>query len=233
MTDDSDPTPTIRTSDPAPRAPRGPAAGDARGVRTRPAPGRRGYSPAPEPRGEWPTHRAAPDRRRPSAGTSPPRPGRRRRSTRATSAAAGRAGGAGRPGTVVAAALARRRSSPRAARSSRSARPAPSIGPRPPPPSAGRARRSARPSRSRIDESSATIDVAAKVSPAVVRITVSGSVDTEPGVIPETGVGSGVIYDSQRLDPDQPPRRRGQRQDRRSSSRTAASSPARSTASTP
>ena len=47
-----------------------------------------------------------------------------------------------------------------------------------------------------IDESSATIDVAAKVSPAVVRITTTGNVDTNLGVIPETGVGSGVIYDS-------------------------------------
>ncbi len=47
-----------------------------------------------------------------------------------------------------------------------------------------------------IDESSATIDVAAKVSPAVVRITTTGNVDSNLGVIPETGVGSGVIYDS-------------------------------------
>ena len=47
-----------------------------------------------------------------------------------------------------------------------------------------------------IDESSATIDVAAKVSPAVVRITTSGSVESFGGVIPENGVGSGVIYDS-------------------------------------
>jgi S1-C subfamily serine protease len=48
-----------------------------------------------------------------------------------------------------------------------------------------------------IDESSATINVAAKVSPAVVRITVRGSTDAgNLGVIPETGVGSGVIYDS-------------------------------------
>ena len=48
-----------------------------------------------------------------------------------------------------------------------------------------------------IDESSATIDVAAKVSPAVVRITVSGNAGgTDTGVIPSTGVGSGVIYDS-------------------------------------
>ena len=46
-----------------------------------------------------------------------------------------------------------------------------------------------------IDESSATVDVAAKASPAVVRITVSGNVDTSQGVIPETGVGSGLIYD--------------------------------------
>ena len=47
-----------------------------------------------------------------------------------------------------------------------------------------------------IDESSATIAVAAEVSPAVVRITTSGNVDTNQGVIPETGVGSGIIYDS-------------------------------------
>ena len=48
-----------------------------------------------------------------------------------------------------------------------------------------------------IDESSATINVAAKVSPAVVRITVTGSSDAgDFGVIPETGVGSGVIFNS-------------------------------------
>ncbi len=47
-----------------------------------------------------------------------------------------------------------------------------------------------------VDENSATIDVAAAVSPAVVRITTSANVDTSNGVIPETGVGSGVIYDS-------------------------------------
>jgi putative serine protease PepD len=47
-----------------------------------------------------------------------------------------------------------------------------------------------------VDENSATIDVAAAVSPAVVRITTSASVDTSNGIIPETGVGSGVIYDS-------------------------------------
>jgi S1-C subfamily serine protease len=47
-----------------------------------------------------------------------------------------------------------------------------------------------------IDESSATINVAAAASPAVVRITSNGSVDTSNGVIPETGVGSGVIYDA-------------------------------------
>ena len=48
-----------------------------------------------------------------------------------------------------------------------------------------------------IDESSATIAVAAKVSPAVVRITVTGSTNAgNLGVIPDTGVGSGVIFDS-------------------------------------
>ena len=48
-----------------------------------------------------------------------------------------------------------------------------------------------------IDESSATIAVAAKVSPAVVKIRVTGSADAgNIGVIPATGVGSGVIFDS-------------------------------------
>jgi S1-C subfamily serine protease len=46
-----------------------------------------------------------------------------------------------------------------------------------------------------IDESSATINVAAKVNPAVVRITVTGASGAgDLGVIPATGVGSGVIY---------------------------------------
>ena len=47
-----------------------------------------------------------------------------------------------------------------------------------------------------VNENSATIDVAAAVSPAVVRIKTSASVDTSTGIIPETGVGSGIIYDS-------------------------------------
>ena len=48
-----------------------------------------------------------------------------------------------------------------------------------------------------IDESSAVVRVAAKVSPAVVRIIVSG-VSTDPNgqSVPESGVGSGVIYDA-------------------------------------
>jgi S1-C subfamily serine protease len=45
-----------------------------------------------------------------------------------------------------------------------------------------------------IDESSAIIDVAAKAGPAVVKLTTSGNAATEFGNIPETGVGSGVIY---------------------------------------
>ena len=47
-----------------------------------------------------------------------------------------------------------------------------------------------------IDEQSATIDVAAAASPAVVRITTNSQVDTSTGIIPSTGVGSGVIYDA-------------------------------------
>ncbi len=48
-----------------------------------------------------------------------------------------------------------------------------------------------------IDESSAVIDAAAKAGPAVVRIFVEGSA-TSPfgGSIPESGVGSGIIFDT-------------------------------------
>lgn len=48
-----------------------------------------------------------------------------------------------------------------------------------------------------IDESSATIAVAANASPAVVKIRVTGTTDTgNLGVIPPTGVGSGFIFNS-------------------------------------
>jgi S1-C subfamily serine protease len=47
-----------------------------------------------------------------------------------------------------------------------------------------------------IDESSAVIDAAAKVSPAVVRITASGTAVGAGQAIPETGVGSGLIFDA-------------------------------------
>jgi len=47
-----------------------------------------------------------------------------------------------------------------------------------------------------IDDSSAVVNAAAKVSPAVVRITATGvSSNVFGGTLPETGVGSGVIYD--------------------------------------
>jgi S1-C subfamily serine protease len=47
----------------------------------------------------------------------------------------------------------------------------------------------------RIDESSAIIDAAARVSPAVVLISVSSSATDDPTTIPESGKGSGVIFD--------------------------------------
>jgi serine protease Do len=47
-----------------------------------------------------------------------------------------------------------------------------------------------------IDESSAVIDAAAKVGPAVVKITVDGQ-STDPfGSVPTEGVGSGIVYDA-------------------------------------
>jgi S1-C subfamily serine protease len=49
-----------------------------------------------------------------------------------------------------------------------------------------------------IDESSAVVAAAANVSPAVVRITATGvSTDVFGGTLPETGIGSGVIYDAE------------------------------------
>jgi S1-C subfamily serine protease len=47
-----------------------------------------------------------------------------------------------------------------------------------------------------VDESSAIIDAAAKVNPAVVKISVEGTVTSPFGEVPESGVGSGVIYDA-------------------------------------
>jgi putative serine protease PepD len=48
-----------------------------------------------------------------------------------------------------------------------------------------------------IDESSAVIDAAAKAGPAVVRIFVAGTATNQfGGTIPESGVGSGVIFDT-------------------------------------
>ena len=47
-----------------------------------------------------------------------------------------------------------------------------------------------------IEESSAIIEAAAAVSPAVVKISVGPDTATAPFSIPESGVGSGVIYDS-------------------------------------
>jgi serine protease Do len=47
-----------------------------------------------------------------------------------------------------------------------------------------------------IDDSSAVVNAAAKVSPAVVRITATGvSSGAFGGTLPETGIGSGVLYD--------------------------------------
>ena len=89
------------------------------------------------------------------------------------------------------------RSSPRAARSSPSAPPGPSIDPHAPAPASTQATNTGSTQPVTVDESSATIAVAAKVSPAVVRITVTGSTDAgNNGVIPATGVGSGVVFDS-------------------------------------
>ncbi len=46
-----------------------------------------------------------------------------------------------------------------------------------------------------IDESSAVIDVAAKLSPAVVKIATEGQTTNPFGNVPTEGIGSGVIYD--------------------------------------
>ncbi len=52
------------------------------------------------------------------------------------------------------------------------------------------------PQQVRIEESSAIIDVAAKVSPAVVKITTTANASTQdPTALPAEGIGSGIIYD--------------------------------------
>ena len=89
-----------------------------------------------------------------------------------------------------------RRCSRRAAPSLAAAvRPAPSSGRRAP----ARRRSGANASRGplAVDDSSAVVDAAAKVSPAVVRITrrAASTTDQLGGTIPETGVGSGIIFD--------------------------------------
>ena len=154
-----------------------------------------GYTPAPEPRGEWPqpdpAPTAAPERwyepAAPLVATAPVDPG-------ATSAASGSRGGArGGTGTVFAAAIL---SAVLASGGTVLALGAAGALDRPAPAPSSAVGTTVGSTRVTLDESSATIDVAAKVSPAVVRITTTGNVDTNLGVIPEKGVGSGVIYDS-------------------------------------
>jgi len=154
-----------------------------------------GYTPAPEPRGEWPhpdpAPTAAPERwyepAAPLVATAPVDPG-------ATSAASGSRGGArGGTGTVFAAAIL---SAVLASGGTVLALGAAGALDRPAPAPSSAVGTTVGSTQVTLDESSATIDVAAKVSPAVVRITTSGNVDTNLGVIPEKGVGSGVIYDS-------------------------------------
>ena len=82
-----------------------------------------------------------------------------------------------------------------------------------------------------IDEDSAIIDVAAKAGPAAVKISTSGSATTEFKSIPETEVGSGVLYNPNGWILTTATSSRAATLSR-SSSRTVASSPVRSTAST-
>jgi S1-C subfamily serine protease len=154
-----------------------------------------GYTPAPEPRGEWPQPDPAPtaaparwyEPAAPLAASAPVDPG-------ATSAASRSRGGArGGTGTVFAAAIL---SAVLASGGTVLALGAAGALDRPAPAPSSAVGTTVGSTKVTLDESSATIDVAAKVSPAVVRITTSGNVDTNLGVIPEKGVGSGVIYDS-------------------------------------
>ena len=68
---------------------------------------------------------------------------------------------------------------------------------RPPGPGATGPLAASSPGPGPVDDSSAIVNAAAKVSPAVVRITATGSGSEEfGGILPETGVGSGVIFDA-------------------------------------
>lgn len=163
-----------------------PTAGTEPSAETEPATDR--YAPAPEPRAEWarswdPPVAPTPERWYEPAPNSEP--------VRTTSAPRGRAGAGSlvavsllsavlaSGGTVLALGAAGTLDRPVAA------------------PAAVQGTNVGAPQPVTIDESSAVINVAAKASPAVVRITVTGSANVgNLGVIPETGVGSGVIYNS-------------------------------------
>jgi S1-C subfamily serine protease len=188
MTEPQDPNPTSESTPPT----ESPAAPDP----AEPPPAewddtRRYYAPTPEPRGEWarPTWSEPVVRSDPFAATRAPAVG-----PVAPVAQGGNGGRGAGIGTIVVTALiaatlasggtylaleasgALDRAAPAA-----SAAPGDATGARQP---------------ITIDESSAIIDAAAKVNPAVVRISVEGTVTSPFGEVPESGVGSGVIYDA-------------------------------------
>jgi len=153
------------------------------------------YTPAAERRPAWADAAAGSD----AETTAPPTPGRwyePEASPRPTPEAPARAGGA--LGVVVAASLAAAIIGSLGTYGLLSAtgalsRPAATTTP------VGQSVQASQPQPVTIDESSAITRAAAKVSPAIVTITVSGSA-TNPNdpffSIPESGVGSGVIFDS-------------------------------------
>ena len=153
------------------------------------------YSPAPEPRPSWSRTEpemapaATPERwYEPAPGPAVPTP-----AVTATTPTAGRTGRGSTGSVILAAAL----SAVLASGGTVFALSATGVLDRPaasPTSASGTTVASGQPVT--IDENSATIAVAAAVSPAVVRITTSSAADTSNGVIPDTGVGSGVIYDA-------------------------------------
>jgi serine protease Do len=148
------------------------------------------YTPPPEHRPEWarsawldPAPADAPAQAGPVVPISPVVP--------ATAAGAGRRGGVG-VGTILAAALLSA-----VLASGGTIAILGSMGALDQPAAAGASNPTASHAPGPIDDSSAVVAAAANVSPAVVRITATGvSQDVFGGTLPETGIGSGVIYDA-------------------------------------
>jgi S1-C subfamily serine protease len=189
------PEPTIEpTAEPAapvtPVTPKAPTTLSTSGAAPSPAPAVDRYSPAPESRSDWP-HEAAPAAAAPERWYEPAAP---LPATTSVTTAAGPRPARGGVGTVLAASLLSALLASGGTVLALGATGA--LEPASPASTSATGSTVGATQPVTIDESSATIAVAAKVNPAVVRISTTANANTNLGIIPESGVGSGVIYDS-------------------------------------